>query len=364
MRKMSQAFCLPTTTAMQILPKLEAHEKPKQGIWYSLVPSGRSPSVSVGHTCTYWPDEGGHGRIFIVGGANPGGSFSHTHAINLEYLKWDTLPWEGLKARYEHCTLVPGSPPQSLWVFGGAEQSGNHNCIQKINVAESKAHWENVTVSGEPPSPRTYHTNSACVGSSLYVFSGGEVGASPVSDQKLYIFDTVSSTWAQPETQGTLPPVRHGHVIVAAGLKIYIHGGMANDAFLDDMYSLDLSNMTWELVQPEGVVPPGVAAHSAMALGNNIYILGGLTADGASNDMYTFNIEKKSWTQMKFEGDLPPNRLDHSMCLLPWKMEAVGDDNGPHKATPAPETIHLAFVFGGMDAQGVIHNDCIVTVVT
>ncbi|XP_061703525.1 rab9 effector protein with kelch motifs isoform X5 [Syngnathoides biaculeatus] len=264
--RVTTLFCLPTTTAMQILPKLEAHEKPKQGIWYSLVPSGRSPSVSVGHTCTYWPDEGGHGRIFIVGGANPGGSFSHTHAINLEYLKWDTLPWEGLKARYEHCTLVPGSPPQSLWVFGGAEQSGNHNCIQKINVAESKAHWENVTVSGEPPSPRTYHTNSACVGSSLYVFSGGEVGASPVSDQKLYIFDTVSSTWAQPETQGTLPPVRHGHVIVAAGLKIYIHGGMANDAFLDDMYSLDLRS--WGVLEPScqraggGVHPELVASQS------------------------------------------------------------------------------------------------------
>ncbi|XP_019735176.1 rab9 effector protein with kelch motifs [Hippocampus comes] len=363
---------------MELLPVLEAQEKPKQGVWYSLAPSGRSPGVSVGHTCTYWPGDGGSGRILIVGGANPGGSFSHTHAINLKCLEWDALPWEGLKARYEHCTLVPGSPPQSLWVFGGAEQSGNHNCIQKIKVAESKALWEEVMVTGEPPSPRTYHTNSACIGSLLYVFSGGEAGASPVADQKLHVFDTVSSTWTQPETQGPQPPVRHGHVIVAASSKIYIHGGMANDDFLDDMYSLDPSNMTWELVQPEGDVPPGVAAHSAMALGNNIYILGGLTADGATNAMYTFNIEKKSWTLMKFEGDLPPNRLDHCMCLLPWKVEAVGDGGEVQTAATDPEaaptsapaktlhaeTIHLAFVFGGMDTQGVIHNDCVVTVVT
>ncbi|XP_061148531.1 rab9 effector protein with kelch motifs isoform X2 [Syngnathus typhle] len=357
---------------MELLPVLEAQEKPKQGIWYSLVPSGRPPGVSVGHTCTYWSGNDGNEMVLIVGGANPGGSFSHTHAINLKCLEWDALPWEGLNARYEHCTLVSGSPPQSLWVFGGAEQSGNRNCVQKIEVAESKAHWENVTVTGEPPSPRTYHTNSACLGGSLYVFSGGEAGSSPVSDQKLHVFDTESSTWTQPETQDPQPPVRHGHVIVAAGSKIYIHGGMANDYFLDDMYSLDPSSMTWELLQPEGDVPPGVAAHSAMALGNNIYILGGLTADGASNAMYTFDIEKKKWTLMKFEGDLPPNRLDHCMCLLPWKVEAVGDcgeaqrANPDSAATPAdgPETVHLAFVFGGMDTQGVIHNDCVVTVVT
>lgn len=59
---------------------------------------------------------------------------------------------------------------------------------------------------------------------------------------------SVSSTWTQPETQGPQPPVRHGHVIVAAGSKIYIHGGMANDDFLDDMYSLDPSkDVKWDL---------------------------------------------------------------------------------------------------------------------
>lgn len=68
---------------------------------------------------------------------------------------------------------------------------------------------------------------------------------------------------------------------------------------------------------------------------------------------------------MKFEGDMPPNRLDHSMCLLPWRVCAEG--NGDEEQTNSPaasETINLAFVFGGMDTQGIIHNDCIVTVVT
>lgn len=67
---------------------------------------------------------------------------------------------------------------------------------------------------------------------------------------------------------------------------------------------------------------------------------------------------------MKFEGDMPPNRLDHSMCLLPWKMCGDGDGGEGAASSPAAETVNLAFVFGGMDTQGIIHNDCIVTVVS
>lgn len=63
---------------------------------------------------------------------------------------------------------------------------------------------------------------------------------------------------------------------------------------------------------------------------------------------------------MKFEGDLPPNRLDHSMCVLPWTVQADGDGN----SSGTSDTKHLAFVFGGMDTEGVLHNDCIVTVLT
>ncbi len=63
--------------------------------------------------------------------------------------------------------------------------------IHSVHVySESASRWKNVVVNGTPPSPRTYHTNSACVGDRLYVFSGGEAGAAPVSDTKLHVFDT------------------------------------------------------------------------------------------------------------------------------------------------------------------------------
>lgn len=58
-------------------------------------------------------------------------------------------------------------------------------------------------------------------------------------DNFYFLVFPVSSTWSQPETQGRHPPARHGHVIIAVGSKIYIHGGMAGDKFHNDMYSLD-----------------------------------------------------------------------------------------------------------------------------
>lgn len=51
---------------------------------YVVVATGAAPGVSVGHTCTFLPSsDGGKGRIVVVGGANPNGSFSDSYMINL-----------------------------------------------------------------------------------------------------------------------------------------------------------------------------------------------------------------------------------------------------------------------------------------
>uniref|UniRef100_A0A8B9JEA2 Rab9 effector protein with kelch motifs n=1 Tax=Astyanax mexicanus TaxID=7994 RepID=A0A8B9JEA2_ASTMX len=103
-------------------------------------------------------------------------SLGHLHPM------WDVPEWEGLQARYEHCSFVPETDPESVWVFAGAEQSGNRNCIQVLHTT--------VEVKGMPPSPRTYHTSSACVGDRLFVFSGGDTGATPVTDPQVHVFNT------------------------------------------------------------------------------------------------------------------------------------------------------------------------------
>uniref|UniRef100_A0A9J7XKN4 Rab9 effector protein with kelch motifs n=1 Tax=Cyprinus carpio carpio TaxID=630221 RepID=A0A9J7XKN4_CYPCA len=376
---------------MELLPILDPDERPQSRQWYVVVPTGAGPAVSVGHTCTFLPScDAGKGCIVIVGGANPDGSFSESYIISLDAHEWDIPDWVGLQARYEHCSFVPESDPRSLWVFAGAEKNGNRNCVQVLRTsadAEGRGSWQTVQVKGAAPTVRTYHTSSACVGDRLYVFSGGDAGASPVTDPQLHVFDTglrstqyhsrfrteaciteklclfaVSVTWMQPESKGTPPAPRHGHVIAAVGSNIYIHGGMAGEKFHSDMFLLSTETLKWEKVRAKGDVPPGVAAHSSVTFGKNIFIFGGLTADGATNTMYKFQSDKQRWTLLRFDGDLPPSRLDHSMCLVPWRVKNTPEEHAAQSRDA--DVVHLCFIFGGMDTQGVIFNDCLVTVLT
>lgn len=52
---------------------------------------------------------------------------------------------------------------------------------------------------------------------------------------------SVALTWTQPETHGDPPSPRHGHVVVAAGTKLFIHGGLAGDIFYNDLFCIDTS---------------------------------------------------------------------------------------------------------------------------
>ncbi|TSL28273.1 Rab9 effector protein with kelch motifs [Bagarius yarrelli] len=345
------------------LRKRRKHPETRIAGEYALVPGGEAPGVSVGHTCTFMSSaRGGKGQIIIVGGADPSGSFSYSSLIDLDSHKWDVPDWDGLAARYEHCSFVSESEPESLWVFGGAEQSANRNCVQVLHTTDG-APWRTIEVKGTRPSPRTYHTNSACVADRLFVFSGGETGATPVIDPQVHVFNTVTHTWSQPEISGKPPSQRHGHAVVAVGSVLYVHGGMTGEKFHSDMFFLDTESLKWERVKAKGDVPPGTAAHSAVASGKNVYIFGGMTANGASNSMYKFQSDKHRWTLMKFEGDLPPNRLDHSMCVVPW-VERTNANVGEKGESRAGEPKDLCFVFGGMDTQGLLFNDCVVTVLT
>ncbi|KAM8944578.1 rab9 effector protein with kelch motifs isoform 3-T3 [Lycaon pictus] len=353
---------------------------------YTLTPPGHSPCARVGHSCSYLPPVGDakRGKVFIVGGADPNRSFSDVYTMDLGTHRWDLATSEGLLPRYEHASFVPSCAPHTIWVFGGADQSGNRNCLQILNP-ETRT-WTMPEVTSCPPSPRTLHTSSAAIGNQLYVFGGGERGAQPVQDVKLHVFDANSLTWSQPETLGKPPSPRHGHVMVAAGTKLFIHGGLAGDKFYDDLHCIDIRDMKWQELSPTGAPPTGCAAHSAVAVGKHLYIFGGMTPTGALDTMYQYHIEKQHWTLLKFDNFLPPGRLDHSMCVIPWPVRCMSEKEDSNSATLNYDTEEgdstdqgvtqggdsheesqtdtlLCFVFGGMNTEGEVYSDCIVTVV-
>uniref|UniRef100_UPI00398EEA24 rab9 effector protein with kelch motifs n=1 Tax=Pristiophorus japonicus TaxID=55135 RepID=UPI00398EEA24 len=378
---------------MELMTVLEPEDSPQIATWYALVPSGDNPGVRVGHTLTYIPDTSEKGKVIIVGGANPNGSFSDAHILELDRHEWDVPEWKGLLPRYEHSSFVPVSGPGGLWLFGGADERANRNCVQALNFETGV--WRSPVVNGTPPTPRTCHGSTAAIGDCLYVFGGGDKGAEPVQDPQLHVFDKATLSWSQQSTEGRPPAPRHGHVMVAVGSKLFIHGGLAGDKFFNDMYVIDTAavNMKWKKVKMKGDIPGGCAAHSAISHGKYIYIFGGMDVTGALNTMNKYHIEKHCWTLLEFDSALPARRLDHAMCVIPWKMResetAAENDHGEHSVkgnmykesnqqsrndenlpqncsalqNQTANIVHLCMIFGGMDTQGEIYNDCFVTLV-
>ncbi|XP_058015573.1 rab9 effector protein with kelch motifs isoform X2 [Ahaetulla prasina] len=309
------------------MEKLKPRQKPQAAIWYSLALCGKSPCPRVGQNSLYLPPlEPGskNGKVIIIAGANPSGSFSDSYFIDLDANCWTTPGWVNLLPRYEHAAFVPTSRPNTVWVFGGASETGNRDCIQVLDLETGS--WEKTKVIGRPPSPRTFHTSTAAIGDRFYVFGGGDKGADPVQDQQLHI--------------------------------------------------LDSRELKWEKLSTSGSIPGGRAAHSAVAFQGHIYIFGGMDPTGELNTMYRYHIGKSQWTQLEFTAPLPSGRLDHSMCVIPWQTSgedphhnrkgtregAQQGDGGPKRGQPEEGLVHLCLVFGGMNMKGDIYHDCIVSV--
>ncbi|NXX75530.1 RABEK protein, partial [Urocolius indicus] len=293
-------------------------------------------------------------------------------------LRWAPAGWTGLRPRYEHATFLTAAAPPRLWVFGGADPAGNRSCVQVLDTETGS--WESPAVDGEPPLPRTFHTSAAAIGAHLYVFGGGERGAEPVRDQQLHVFDTDTLSWSQPATRGAPPSPRHGHVMAAVGTKLFVHGGLAGDTFYSDLFCLDTTDMRWVKVSAGGDVPAARASHASAVFRDHVYIFGGIGLEGTLDTTYKYHTEQQQWTLLQFDGPLPAGRLDQAMCVIPWHVgeshEAAAAPGageagaGKDQAAPiqnSPEgnsdtaVVHLLLVFGGMNMQGEVYSDCLVT---
>ncbi|KFP75421.1 Rab9 effector protein with kelch motifs, partial [Acanthisitta chloris] len=191
-------------------------------------------------------------------------------------------------------------------------------------------------------------------------------------------------TWSQPDTQGDAPSPRHGHAVAAVGTKLFIHGGLAGNTFYNDLFYIDTNDLRWVRVAATGDVPGGRASHSSAVFKDHLYIFGGIGPDGILDTTYKYDTGRQHWTLLQFEAPMPPGRLDHAMCVIPWRTGRAGETTdetepptdtgvtrGADRADPLQEgegcaedtTVHLLLVFGGMDMQGKIHRDCLVSLI-
>ena len=275
---------------MELHPILDKNCKVNEKMWYVLSAVGDSPTMRVGHTCSYILDkENQNGKVYVIGGANPDGCFADVYVLNLDTFSWDIIDSTGMKARYEHSSLVSEKSDSQIYIFGGADQSHNFNDIQMFDAIKSS--WRCVEPRGTKPVARTYHTSATSSHDSIYVYSGGQSCSDPVGDRQVHVFNITSNEWITLNTKGEPPKPRHGHVVLKVDKTIYIHGGMAGTTFYDDFHSLNLDSLDWKIVKKNRKTWPSArAGHGGVTLSQAIYIFGGMNREGALDDLYKFDI--------------------------------------------------------------------------
>lgn len=277
---------------MEFHPYLESGTVPRDSLWYVLPTCGESPSMRVGHTCMQiGATNDSNGYVFVLGGANPSGTYSDMYALDLDTFTWSKRECAGFAGRYEHTSFVASCEPSNIYVFGGADGDGNRNDVQMYNTDSNS--WCTVETSGSPPQPRTFH-NGVCLGSQLIVYSGGERGSDPVSDRKLHIFDVAKRHWSVLQVRGDAPKSRHGHVMAAVDNRVFLHGGMAGTSFFDDLHVLDFTKNSWFHTKIKSIKPSARAAHGSFVSASDLYVFGGMNHNGALSDMFRLNTSRFS----------------------------------------------------------------------
>ncbi|XP_005098914.1 kelch domain-containing protein 2 isoform X2 [Aplysia californica] len=261
---------------------------------------------------------------------------------------------------------VACSVGNKVYIFGGVEQGQweepkETNELLMFDLDTRK--WSRPNVSGTLPPSRSAGSFVA-VGTSLYLFGGLSHMSGWFDDT--FIFDTVTSTWAILETEGTKPRARDKLQAVAIDSKIYYFGGFgpksdeaeavdlgadsdddeefedipesqeqdgAEFGWFNDLYILDTETLKWsQPMQMNLGVPTQRAAHGMCAIGRNLVIFGGRDIEDRQNDLHIFNVDTRKWiTDLKVSGDAPAARSFHTLTSVGNRAVLFGGRGRDHQ---------------------------------
>ncbi|XP_062013510.1 tRNA wybutosine-synthesizing protein 2/3/4 [Rosa rugosa] len=210
-----------------------------------------------------------------------------------------------------------------ILVFGGFGGIGRHaRRNQCLLVDALSGSLRGISIESSP-SPRLGHTASL-VGHCVFVIGGRADPEKILSD--VWVLDIQKKEWKLAECSGDVFPPRHRHAAAVVGSKIYVFGGLNNDAVTSSLHVLDTDNLQWREIVVTGEGPCARHSHSMVPSGSQLYMFGGYDGEEALGDLYRFDTEKSKcrWKKVKASGRSPHARFSHSMFVYKNHLGVIG----------------------------------------
>ncbi|KAF9432313.1 hypothetical protein BGZ76_010975 [Entomortierella beljakovae] len=266
---------------------------------------------------------------------------------------------------------------ESIYVFGGCDTK---NCYNTLYIFDADTmHWSQPKTFGSIPPPCRAHSSTLVDNKRLYVFGGGD---GPHYFNELYMLDTDTLTWTNPQTTGDRPCRRRAHTTCVYNNCIYVFGGGDGVQALNDTYKLDLSEMRWSEVKVTGQPPIARGYHTSNLIKSQFIVYGGSDGHECFSDVHVLDLDTREWVKVEINRALP--RLSHSSTQVGSYLFIVGGHDGSRYSCdvvmlnlvtwswesrktygipPAGRGYHASllydsrlFVFGGYDGKSVFDD--------
>ncbi|KAK4439340.1 tRNA wybutosine-synthesizing protein 2/3/4 [Sesamum alatum] len=206
------------------------------------------------------------------------------------------------------CTLNQ----KKIIIFGGFGGIGRHARRNDLLLLDTESGVMETIAATGAPSPRLGHTSSV-IGDFIYVIGGR---ADPMNIlNEVWVFNNAKKEWKLLQCSGSLFPPRHRHTAAVVSSKIYVFGGIDNEAVLSSLYVFDTDTSEWSEIEIQGDQPGHRHSHSMDASGSKLYIFGGYNGEKALRDLYSFDIKTGLWRKLKTNGQSPNTRFSHLMFI-------------------------------------------------
>ena len=218
-------------------------------------------------------------------------------------------------------TAMVGS---DLYLFGGYDGRDNSNTMYFLNCNTFK--WSKPVVKGTPPLPRNGHTMTYAQGQLVII--GGWLGSGPYAAKDLFTYSIVRSEWKEPETSGVSPGPCNMHTAdwIESKKAIFVFRGGDGVDYDNSVFSFKVNALKWEEVSTAGTKPGVRANHASCVDGDMLYIFGGSDGEVRDNSLYMLNtaMSPPQWSSPVDNGELPMARAGATLTNVRGMLVLFG----------------------------------------